>query len=136
MLKCSLVSHAVLAAAFMSDSCPTVIIVTENGPVIINESDYDPAVHTLAEGQTAPAAPVSDPATPPAPAASTPAPAASEPLPASEPPAPAAVPQRLVAKIGSKHFVVDEKGAKVEGEGIDPNGYKSAQDAWAAVLPK
>lgn len=31
----------------MSMTCPIVTIETENGPVDINESDYDSAVHTL-----------------------------------------------------------------------------------------
>lgn len=32
----------------------TVMIKTANGPVIINECDYDPAIHTLAEGVVPP----------------------------------------------------------------------------------
>ena len=31
----------------MSDTCETVTIETEAGPVLINESDYDKKVHTL-----------------------------------------------------------------------------------------
>lgn len=31
----------------MSENCPTVIIATKNGPVVMNESEYDPKVHTL-----------------------------------------------------------------------------------------
>jgi hypothetical protein len=31
----------------MSNTCETVIIETENGPVTINKSDYDPKTHTL-----------------------------------------------------------------------------------------
>jgi len=33
----------------MSDSLPTVVISTTNGPVIINESDFDPKIHVLFE---------------------------------------------------------------------------------------
>lgn len=38
----------------MSDVLPVVRIATSNGPVEINRSDYDPAIHTLAEGEPAP----------------------------------------------------------------------------------
>lgn len=38
----------------MLDRVPTVTIVTKNGPVDINLSDYDPAVHDLATGEAAP----------------------------------------------------------------------------------
>jgi hypothetical protein len=31
----------------MHGTCPTVIIETVNGPVTINQSDYDPALHKL-----------------------------------------------------------------------------------------
>jgi hypothetical protein len=36
----------------MSGSCPIVTIKTANGPVDINESDFDPAVHELVEPTT------------------------------------------------------------------------------------
>lgn len=32
----------------MSDTCETVVIETENGPVVINKSDFDPKSHKLA----------------------------------------------------------------------------------------
>lgn len=32
----------------MSDICETVVIETKNGEVIINKSDYDSKIHTLA----------------------------------------------------------------------------------------
>lgn len=32
----------------MSNTCETVTIETENGPVIINKSDFDESIHTLA----------------------------------------------------------------------------------------
>ena len=44
----------------MSDVCPVVVIETENGPVEINKSDFDPKVHTLFEADGA-AADVADP---------------------------------------------------------------------------
>jgi hypothetical protein len=31
----------------MNDSCPTILIKTPNGPVVFNESEFDPAVHEL-----------------------------------------------------------------------------------------
>jgi hypothetical protein len=44
----------------MSDTCPTVTIRTEDGPVIINDSDFDPKVHTLHVAGEAPAAAETD----------------------------------------------------------------------------
>lgn len=50
----------------MTDTCPTVKIKTASGPVIINESDFDPKLHKLyaAKADAAPApetdAPASD----------------------------------------------------------------------------
>lgn len=41
--------------------------------------------------------------------------------------------QRLVMKEGSKFFVVDGMGTKLEIEGIDPAGYKSEAAARAAI---
>jgi phage replication-related protein YjqB (UPF0714/DUF867 family) len=37
----------------MPDICKTVVVMTPNGPVRMNESKYDPSVHTLA-GEAAP----------------------------------------------------------------------------------
>lgn len=42
--------------------------------------------------------------------------------------------QRGVIKTGSKFFVTDMAGVKIEAEGIDPNGYKDEGAAWAAVV--
>ena len=45
----------------MSDTCPTVEVESENGPYIMNESDYDPKVHTLVSAKAAaPKAPTND----------------------------------------------------------------------------
>lgn len=53
---------AVAARGFAADDLPVVVIETDNGPVRINECDYDPEKHTLATGETAPApAPASPP---------------------------------------------------------------------------
>ena len=90
----------------MSSKLPTVAIETENGPVIINECDYDPESHVLAGF-----APASD----------------SDPTPDDAPP-------MLVSKEGRKYFVVGSDGTKVEVEGIDAKGYGSEADAWAAIM--
>jgi len=37
----------------MADTCKTVVIATANGPVEINESDFDPKVHKLQGDDTA-----------------------------------------------------------------------------------
>ena len=121
----------------MSDSVPTVKIWTANGPVIINESDFDAAIHTLA--------------TPDQLAAETPAPAPvaavvtnetdnngepinqaapAQQLPRGEVAAPATM---LVSKKGKKFIVVDDKGTAIVRDGIEPEGYASEADAWAAI---
>lgn len=43
--------------------------------------------------------------------------------------------QRMVAKNGSKYFVVDAAGNAVTGEGINDKGYKTDAEAWAAAYP-
>lgn len=114
---------------------PTVTIVTDNGPVIINKSDFDPAIHTLHDaGEAAvepapsvipsiPVEPTSAPVQPPAPV--TPPP----------PPVPPVQPddKPLVAQIGDRYFIVNVKGEKLAGKGISPTGYASNEKAWEAV---
>ena len=91
---------------------PTVMIETDNGPVMINKSEYDPAVHRLM-GEDA-AAPV-NPA-------------------AGEPDKPAAIlPQMLVTKRKTKFHVVGVNGDDITLEGINPAGYKTENEAWAAI---
>jgi len=41
--------------------------------------------------------------------------------------------QRNVAKIGSKYFVTDPQGNKVEADAFKEAGYKSEGEAWAAI---
>ena len=82
----------------------TVIIQTENGPVLINATDYDPKFHEAVDG----AEPVNEPA--------------NEPV------------KMLVSKEGRKHFIVGEDGKKISAEGIDEKGYGSEADAWAAIM--
>ena len=103
-------------------SIPTVLIETENGPVRINETDFDEATMTLAGSE-----PEDDPVTDETPPAETP--------PAETPPAETPPAQRMVLKEGRKHFVVDAAGVKITGEeGIDEKGYTTEKAAWDAIL--
>lgn len=149
----------------MSDVLKTILVNGENGPIRINEADFNEKEHKLykpkksdepvVEGITpttvipAPAG-VSVPPTP-----STPPqfaqPGSNDPLQpmlvpgAFTPPAApqntpqtitATADQKLVSKIGKKFFVVNVSGEKIVADGIDDkNGYDSEALAWAAVLP-
>lgn len=53
----------------------------------------------------------------------------------SEPVAPAGTVQHQVAKMGSKYFVVDSAGNKVDAEGIEAGGYKNEAEAWKVANP-
>lgn len=97
----------------MSDSIPTVLIKTENGPVLINEADFDPKTMKLADVEAAPA-----PAPEPAPVA---------------PAAPVTPTQLLVMKSGRKFFIRDSMGQEVTAEGIDKDGYTTEAAALEAL---
>jgi hypothetical protein len=43
--------------------------------------------------------------------------------------------QRMVSKIGSKFFVVDAAGNKIEADGVSDKGYKTEAEAWGAAYP-
>ena len=88
----------------MNSKLPTVAIQTENGPVLINASDFDPEIHEAVDGSE----PVVEPA--------------KEPV------------KMLVSKEGRKHFIVGEDGKKLSGDGIDEKGYGSEADAWSAIM--
>jgi hypothetical protein len=132
---------------------PTMRIKTDNGDVVINTSDFDPATMTVADGETAPPAPAAPAplATPPAnpdpnaqviPAAAAPA---APPPPLATPPAtsPAAtdadvtpVNERFVTKIDGKFFVTNKDGKTLGedgkvAEGLD--GFKTDADAKKSV---
>ena len=108
----------------MNKRLSTITIMTDNGPVVINEADYDADVHTLADGEAAPA----EPTTPAAPAEPT-TPAAP-----AEPTTPAA-PGYAVQSEGNKHFVTTAEGKRVTGvKGIATKGYSTPADAWAAIM--
>lgn len=141
----------------MAQRLPTVEIETENGPVLINRSDFNPDLHKLSErskeeltaqieraaNQGQPVEPVAPPA-PPAPAAQdvpptgqTTPPAPPAPVDPVAPPATAPVdPALMVTKKGRKHFVIDQAGQPVTVEGIDPEGYATDQAAWDAILQR
>lgn len=132
------------SAIAFSNSVPVVTIETDNGPVRINESDYDPDTMTLAGADDAKgtdATPVPETTPSAAPATTTNDSAALKEAaiaagaaiapPIAHDPAPS---QRLVSKIGSKHFVVNEKGEKLDEPGIDPKGYKTDAEAWSAIM--
>lgn len=138
---------------------PTVSVETENGPVLINHSDYNAATHTLTDPQPegsalfgiagepgaplAPMAPVGEPAAtvPPAnvdTAAIPVAPGApGEPTPPPAPPAPPvppAVPVEIfVTKLENAWFITGADGKAIEGKnGDDGKGFatkKAAEDA-------
>lgn len=127
----------------MGDVVETVTIVTEEGPVRINRSDYDPAVHTLVDntGASVSVASVSQVATPSAsvsvatisePSASVSAATISEPSVSQ-----AATVNYTVKKKGrgaaAKFHVVDTDGNEVVREGIEADGYATDTEAWAAI---
>lgn len=91
----------------MNSKVPTIAIQTENGPVLINATDYDPEVHETVDG----AEPAQETAGEPA-----------EPV------------KMLVSKEGRKHFIVGEDGKKISAEGIEEKGYGSEADAWLAIM--
>ena len=91
----------------MSEILPTVTIETENGPVRINESDYDAATMKLVSATVTPP--------PVAPVA---------PLPVNP------TVEKFVTKKGKGFIVVDKSGAP-----LDSTVYDSEDAAWASTLP-
>lgn len=137
------------AAAYMSlaEELATVLVKTENGPVRINLSDFDPSKLELADPSDLPPAPVAqqEPEQQQSSADAngvkdTPQPDAPDGAPEGDAgdgtvvEHPAVSDKRGVVKTGSKYFVTDLAGAKIEADGIDPNGYKTEGEAWAAVV--
>ena len=101
----------------MNKRLSTVIIETDDGPVVINEADYDADVHTLADGQSDPTAAPAEPTTPAAPA---------------EPTGTAAY---VVQSEGNKHYIADADGMRIKGvKGVATKGYSTPADAWAAIM--
>lgn len=129
----------------MNDRVPTVVIMTGNGPVLINESDYDEEVHTLASDAKAPKDAGADSQgeaqtgsdgdagqSDGGPAAGTPGALAAhaEAMIAAG----TATDVKLVAKIGRNYFVVNDKGAKIAADGINAKGYGTEKEAWDAIM--
>lgn len=117
-----LASTGFAAAAFANEGnpterCETVLIETANGPVRINAEDFNAETMKLADSPEPPAPPVTDPAGA--------AGAAGAPV------------QRLVSSEGTgnkqRFYIVDEAGAKLTGEGIDPKGYATDGEVWAVI---
>lgn len=148
-----LATTAIARPIAFSDTTETVTIITENGRVRINASDYNPDEHTLADaanGEAAPAGDITDDEadaiTPPAPlmqpetnvATGAGAPAAqiapTSAVDANGNPIVAEPAQRLVSKIGAKFFIVDAAGNKLTGDGINAKGYADEASAWSAIV--
>lgn len=92
----------------MTEVCATVKIKTENGSVLINETDFDASIHELVVDE------------PKSEQVLTPIQNQGE---------PAAPVQKLVSKDGSKYYVVDVAGNRLIAE-----GFKTESDAWAAAI--
>jgi hypothetical protein len=90
----------------MSDILKTITILTENGPVVINESDYDSSVHVLPMDADALAAKEAADAL-----------AAVAPV------------QKLVAKKGKTFIIVDSNGNQL----VD-TPFATEADAWNAII--
>lgn len=138
-------------------SVKTVVIESENGPVIINESDFNPSIHKLANTDSELMEKVADTLRTDGPTVeefvaagyraenyppqgyesrSTAGEIASA-IQAQEPPAVPPVPDKadmLVTKQGKVFVVVDKEQNAIEREGIDGKGYKTEAEAWAAVM--
>lgn len=144
-LSSTIISRA--PVAFNAMEVPTVAIKTDNGPVRINMTDYDPKTHELHKAddthddQGILRKPLAAPA-PDAPADGSAPAAPSEPvveLTAEQ----IALNDRInsaklgVIQQGSKFYIVDsnEPTAPImDIPGINPKGYKSNKDAWDALF--
>lgn len=95
----------------MNDMVKTVMIETENGPVIINETDYDADKHKLVDEADAK-------------------------IPVTVPPVVEnGEPENLlVTKKGKKFIVVNQNGDRIERAGIEEDGYETEAAAWAAIM--
>lgn len=114
----------------LEEVLPVVTIVTENGNVRINASDYNPEIHTLAEDE----APAPTPQVDNSETGQNSDAGNGDDGSNGQQQTPATV-TRVAKKIGAKWFVVDTDGNKIEAEGIDANGYKTEADAWSAAMP-
>lgn len=103
----------------MADTVPVVVVKgADGGPLRINQSDFDenPDAWELFDGEIAQSASTTTIETTVADTTT------------------AEAPQMLVAKKGRKFLVVDGAGDAITGiDGIDPTGYATDVEAWAAV---
>jgi len=112
----------------MNERVETVLVTMPSGPVLVNLSDYlanPDAFGPLVDGGGVVVAPVIEGAG-----------VIKATTPATEEPQPTPVaPTYGVAKVGKKQVVVDLKtGQPVALEGIDPEGYATAELAWSAIM--
>lgn len=160
-----LTTAAILVSAPSAFDMDTVkVIATENGPLRISASDFDPKVHTLHEanethdedgvlrevpiemptkkGRRAAAvqpvvAPVVPPIEPPADAgtAGTDTPPVANVPPADSVSAASVFKDAGVLQNGKKFMIVDGAMKPIVFAGIDPNGYDDNASAWGVLIP-
>lgn len=104
----------------MNETCPTVTIQTENGPVRINATDYDPKQHKLVGGSAAPAEDNEDGKVDVSKLKKT------------------GFHDLLIGKNGarggaSKFVLFNDKGERVTADGLDEAGYKEENELMAKV---
>ena len=92
----------------------TIIIKTDNGPVILNKDEFDPNIHQLWSDE--PSAPVTDENGDQQPSA----PVTAKPL-------------IFVSKKGARFIPVDQSGNQVENDYFQKTGYASEDAAWGAI---
>lgn len=124
----------------LSNAADVVVIVTDNGPVRINKSDYDPKQHTLHqanETHDANGVLINQPKS------ASEFPTIAEGMAISSPVVPRELTEMdrriIAANLGvmqdNKRFYIIEGNEKVTNiDGIDPNGYKTNKLAWEALL--
>lgn len=138
---------------------PTVLIEGPGGPVMIDQTEYNPDVHTLVNEPIAPPVQTQpQPVIPQGEGLKQDGPTVAQFVtagydPSNYPPAgyasrstpdeiaaaiaakqtPPATTEALVANIGDRFYIVDKSGAKLSGKGISPTGYASNDKAWEAV---
>lgn len=105
----------------------TVIIETDNGPVMINRADFDENTMTLANMNE-----VGAPAVPSEMQTIVPPPANEQP--GQEPNGQPVNETLLVTKRDKKFVVVNADQVAIERDGIEKDGYKTEADAWAAIM--
>lgn len=112
----------------MSDEIPVVLIQTDNGPVRINKSDYDPEIHTLVDPNSVVSKETTEGNT-----ESNTEGTGTVIEPEDDETGPAIYPLAVV-KEGRKFFIINANEQKVVGDpNINAEGYRTNGDAWAIV---